>query len=79
VLRPLNPLRLEENEHVTVTINASPEGPVRSHLDVEFVEACKPEFASVDPVPTIEEVREMLSKDKSSWAGWIAAEREDRF
>ena len=51
----------------------------RSHLDVEFIEQAKRELASADHIPTLEEVRQMLSKDKSSWADLIIAEREERF
>jgi hypothetical protein len=32
----------------------------------------------VDSIPTLEEVRQMLSKDESSWADYIIAERENR-
>ena len=77
LLRPLEPLSLAENERVTVTINATESE--RSRLDVEFIERAKRELASTDYIPTLEEVRQMLSKDKSSWADLIIAEREDRF
>jgi predicted DNA-binding antitoxin AbrB/MazE fold protein len=77
VLRPLNPLPLAEHERVTVTIGAGVKEPERSHLDVEFIEYARRELASVEHVPTLEEVRQMLSKDKSSWADLIIAERED--
>ena len=52
--------------------------PRHGHPDVEFIERARRELASVDSIPTLEEVRQMLSKDKSSWADYIIAEREDR-
>ena len=78
VLRPLEPLPLAERERVTVTISIGSDQPKHSYLDVEFIERAKRELASVDSIPTLEEVRQMLSKDKSSWADYIIAEREDR-
>jgi predicted DNA-binding antitoxin AbrB/MazE fold protein len=77
VLRPLEPLSLAENERVTVTINAAESE--RSRLDVVFIERAKRELASADYIPTLEEVRQMLSKDRSSWADLVIAEREERF
>ena len=78
VLRLLEPLPLAERERVTVTIGIGADQPRHSHPDVEFIERAKRELASVDSIPTLEEVRQMLSKDKSSWADYIIAEREDR-
>ena len=78
VLRPLEPLPLAERERVTVTIGIGADQPRHSHLDVEFIERARRELASVDSIPTLEEVRQMLSKDKSSWADHVIAEREDR-
>jgi predicted DNA-binding antitoxin AbrB/MazE fold protein len=79
VLRPLEPLQLAEHERVTVRITTSVDQPERSHPGVEFLEQVKRELASADYIPTIEEVRQMLSKDKSSWADLIIAERQERF
>ena len=56
----------------------SADQPGHSHLDVEFIQRARRELASEDSIPTLEEVRQMLSKDKSSWADYITAEREDR-
>ena len=78
VLRPLEPLPLAERERVTVTIGIGSDQSRHSHPDAEFIERAKRELASVDSIPTLEEVRQMLSKDKSSWADYIIAEREDR-
>jgi predicted DNA-binding antitoxin AbrB/MazE fold protein len=78
VLRHLEALPLAERERVTVTIGIGSDQPGHSHLDVEFIERAKRELASVDSIPTLEEVRQMLSKHKKSWADYIMAEREDR-
>jgi predicted DNA-binding antitoxin AbrB/MazE fold protein len=78
VLRPLEPLPLAERERVTVTIGIGSDQPRHSYPDVEFIERARRELASVDSIPTLEEVRQMLSKDKSSWADYIIAEREGR-
>jgi hypothetical protein len=67
-----------ERERVTVTIGIGADQPKHSHLDVEFIERARRELASVDSIPTLEGVRRMLSKDKSSWADYIIAERSDR-
>ena len=78
VLRPLEPLPLAERQRVTVMIGIGADQARHSHLDVEFIERAKRELASVDSIPTLEEVRQMLSKDKSSWADHVIAEREGR-
>jgi len=78
VLRPLVPLRLEEHQRVTVTVTLDSAPPERSHLDAVFVEEAREGIRGVDRVPTLEEVREMVSKDQSSWAAAIIAQREDR-
>jgi predicted DNA-binding antitoxin AbrB/MazE fold protein len=78
VLRPLEPLPLAERERVTVMIGIGAHQPRHSHPDVEFIERARRELASVECIPTHEEVRQMLSKDKNSWADHVIAEREDR-
>jgi hypothetical protein len=74
----LDALPLAECERVAVTIGIGADQPRHSHLDVEFIERARRELASVDSIPTLEEVRQMLSKDKSSWADYVIAEREHR-
>ncbi|MGI8743540.1 MAG: hypothetical protein ACR2NN_13410 [Bryobacteraceae bacterium] len=61
-----------------VTISIQPAQLERTHLDVAFIERAKRELTS-DYIPTLDEVREMLSKDKSSWADLVHAERDERF
>ena len=75
ILRPIEPLELEEQQRVRVTIDDG--GPLADLLDTEFMEWCARK--SEGDVPSIEEVRQMLSKIKDSMADVIIAEREERF
>jgi hypothetical protein len=52
--------------------------PLDLLIDHEFVAECERETEGKD-IPTIEEVRQMLSKIPGSLAQEIIAEREDRF
>jgi predicted DNA-binding antitoxin AbrB/MazE fold protein len=61
VLHPLEPLPLAESERVTVTIGIGADRPKHSHLDVEFIERARRELASVECIPTHEEVCQMPS------------------
>ncbi len=79
MLRPLEPLLLEEHQHVTVVITEPQTFPRRSHLDSDYLEAIKKEVASMGRVPTLEEIHKITSKDPASWAEAILAEREERF
>ena len=78
-LRPLVPLPLAEHQHVTVTLTLDSMPPERSHPDAASVEDARAAIQGVERVPTLEEVREMLSKDRSSWAEAVVSQREDRF
>jgi hypothetical protein len=53
-----------------------PVGP--SQLDRELVDRARSEVAAVQRVPTIEEVRSILSKIPGSLADDVCVEREDR-
>jgi hypothetical protein len=61
-----------------------PEGPnggapaLEELIDYEAIESCAREVEGKD-VPSIEEVRQMLSKIPGSMAQVVIAEREDRF
>ena len=79
VLRPLEPLNLDEHQRVTVTVTDVSDDPLRAHLDIEYMERLKKEVADLDRIPTLEEVRAVTSKDKTSWAKAVFAQREDRF
>jgi len=79
VLRTLAPLPLAEHQHVTVTVTLDSTPPERSHLDTVFMEEARKDIQGVERIPTLEEVREMVSKDRGSWAAAIVGQREDRF
>ena len=76
VLRPLEPVDLNESQHVTLLISETATGP--SQLDRELVERARAEVAAMQHVPTIEEVRRVLSKIPGSLVDDVLAEREDR-
>ena len=79
VLRPLDPLPLEEHQRVKVTISSISNDSLASVVDQSFLEQARKEVAGADHIPTHEEVRRMMAKDASSWSEAIIAEREDRF
>jgi len=79
VLRPLEPLNLDEHQRVTVTVADVSDDPLRAHLDLEYMARLKEEVADLDRIPTLDEVRAITSKDKSSWAEAVIAHRKDRF
>ena len=79
VLRTLAPLPLAEHQHVTVTVTLDSTPAERSYLDTVFVEEARRDIQGLEGIPTLEEVREMVSRDRSSWAAAIVGEREDRF
>src|ERR1039458_1078740 len=67
VLRPLEPLPLKEHKKVSVTVSDT-EDPLTSMID----------YAFVDHIPSLEEVRGILSRIPGSLAADIGAQREDR-
>ncbi len=75
VLRPLETLELEEQQRIRITIDNG--NPLADLLDTEFIEWCARK--SEGDVPSIEDVRQMLSKIKGSMADVIIAERDERF
>ena len=78
VLRPLEPLQLEEHQHVRVTISSILGDRLASLIDQGFLEQ-RNEVAAADHIPTHEEVRGMTAEDTGSWSEAIIAEREERF
>ncbi|MFN0171943.1 MAG: antitoxin family protein [Bryobacteraceae bacterium] len=74
VLRPLEPLPLEEHQQVTVTVS----DPVQHWLDYEFMERVRQDVATMGPAPRLEEVRQALSKIPGKLSDDIRAEREGR-
>jgi len=79
LLRPLEPLPLEEHQRVTVVITEAQSFPERSHPDSAYLEAIQKEVASMGRVPTLEEIHKITSQDPTSWAEAIITEREERF
>ena len=73
VLRPLEPLDLEEQEQVSITIADEPDEP--EWLDVEFLR----EIASeADDSISLEEVRQAMAKIPGSLTADCIAERDER-
>ncbi len=78
VLRPLEPLELAENQHVTITLSDGvkrQQGPQRA---TEYVEQLRKELEGTGPPPGLEEVRRRLSKIPGNMTEDFIAEREDR-
>ena len=78
VLRPLEPLPLDEHQRVTVTVTESPADPLGAFFDHEYMDGIKTEVAAMEHIPSQEEIQAITSKDPTSWAEAIIAEREDR-
>jgi predicted DNA-binding antitoxin AbrB/MazE fold protein len=75
VLRPLEPLALAESQRVSLTISDVPRA--RSQRDLGIVTRAQAELATVETVPTIEQVRAALSVIPGSLAQDVIAERGD--
>jgi predicted DNA-binding antitoxin AbrB/MazE fold protein len=67
ILRPIEPLDLEEQQRVRIRIEDG--NSVADLLDTEFMEWCTRKSAG--HVPSIEEVRQILSKIKDAMADVI--------
>ena len=78
ILRPLEPLGLDEHQQVTLRIIDSSDDPFRSYLDIGYMESVKKVVEGMDYIPSMEEVRAATSKDPTSWADAIIADREGR-
>jgi len=73
VLRPLEPLSLDEHQRVTITIT---EGSGEEDLfDPAFTQWCAEQSRDA---PSLEEVRQALSKIQGSMADVVIAERDER-
>jgi predicted DNA-binding antitoxin AbrB/MazE fold protein len=79
VLRPLEPLPLEEHQRVRVTISSISGDSLAPLVDQSFLEQARKEVAAAGYISTHEEIRRMTAKDTSSWSETIIAEREERF
>jgi predicted DNA-binding antitoxin AbrB/MazE fold protein len=74
VLRPLEPLSLDEHQRVTITI-AEDGGEEEDLFDPEFTRWCAEQSKNA---PSLEEVRQTLSKIRGSMADVVIAERDER-
>lgn len=73
MLRPLEPLALEEHQRVTITI--AEDGEVQEDLfDPEFTQWCTEQSRNA---PSLEEVRRSLSKIQGAMADVVTAERDE--
>jgi len=73
VLRPLQPLSLEERQRVRLTISDSPRQV--GDLDMAVVERARVEASRLGTVPTIEEVRAALASIPGSISDDVIADR----
>ncbi len=77
VLRPLDPLRLTERQHVSLTIDEAAVALTDDDLlDQELLNSLEGEDL---PEVSLEEVRAALAKIPGSMTAAFAAEREERF
>jgi len=79
VLRPLEPLPLEEHQHVKVVISEDGAAPDRSLPDADYIAAVRREVAAIGCIPTLDEIHRITGKDSDSWAEAVRGEREERF
>lgn len=75
VLRPLEPLELQESQRVSITVSDTPEDLLADLLDHEYMAAID---AKDEPEPTLEEVREAFSTIPGNLSDDVRAEREAR-
>ena len=73
VFRPLAPIALRESQRVRITIVGSDSG--QELLDRDFIERAAAEVATMKHLPTIEQVRTLLSTIPGSVADEVIAER----
>jgi predicted DNA-binding antitoxin AbrB/MazE fold protein len=70
VLRPLEPVALQERQVVTLTITEAGD----DLLDTDFLESCR---AEADPSVSLQAVRDALAKIPGSLTDDIRAERDE--
>lgn len=75
VLRPLEPLDLQESQRVSITVSDTPEDLLDDLLDHEYMAAID---AMDESEPTLEEVWEALSTIPGNLSDDVRAEREAR-
>src|SRR5712692_5398384 len=62
MLRPLEPLPLEEHQRVTLTVSDVSEDPLASMIDHALIERARKEVGAIGQIPSLEEVQRILSK-----------------
>ncbi len=75
VLRPLEPLSLNESQRVNLTISDVLSG--HSQPDLSIMERARVEAAAVKIAPTLDEVRSALASIPGSLSHDVVAERGD--
>lgn len=75
VFRPLEPVSLAESQRVSIVISGLERD--RSRQDFGVVERARAELASLDRIPTIEEVRSALASIPGSLSDEVVSERGD--
>ena len=78
MLKPLQPLDLAENEHVSLVVTPVARTSDAYRPDVEFTDNLKRALKDAGPAPGLEEVRRRLSKIPGTMTADFIAEREDR-
>ncbi len=74
VLKLLEPLDLEENEHVVVSVTRGKESSGKPYVDVAFTERLRKEMENEPRAPSIEEVRRITSKTEGKWSDAVNAD-----
>jgi predicted DNA-binding antitoxin AbrB/MazE fold protein len=74
VLRPLEPLDLDEYQRVTITVADEGEGE-EDLFDPAFTRWCAEQSRNA---PSLEEVRQALAKIRGSMADVVISERDER-
>jgi predicted DNA-binding antitoxin AbrB/MazE fold protein len=77
VLKPLQPLDLAENEHVSLLVTPAPSTSRDCQPDVEYTQSLQTTLQDEGPAPGLDEVRR-LSKIPGNLTADFIAEREDR-
>ena len=78
VLRPLAEVSLAESQRVTLTISDADSSQTNPARQDDFLERLRAELATLEHLPTLEEVQQALSKIPGSMEEDFDAEREER-
>ena len=78
MLKPLGPLDLAENEHVSLLVTPITRASEACEPDAGFLENLRTAVQDAGPAPGLEEVRRRLSKIPGTLTADFIAEREDR-